>query len=117
MAVFVNVGKDDAGIVFEAVKNSVSVVGVDIHVPDALESRALAQQLYGNATVVEYAKSRRLVACSMMQAGDRHERATALTGHDRFGGVQRGADNHGRGVVHPSERRRVAGVEETLSRR
>src|SRR6185312_16474289 len=92
--ILVHVGKDDSGIVLEPVEDAVAVVGIDVHVGNALEAEPRTQPLDGNAAVVEYTESCGLVAGGVMQAGDGDEPAPGIFGHDGFGGIERRADDY-----------------------
>ena len=116
-SVFVDVGNNHIGVVFESVINAVAVVGVDIHVGNALEPRAPAQELNGNPAIVEYAEARRVVARRVVQACDGHERAAAAALHDRIHCVERGANHVGGGLVNAAKGGGVACIQKSLAGR
>jgi hypothetical protein len=65
-SVFVNIGKANIGIVFEAVKYAIAVMGIDIDVSNAFKPIATTQQLRRHTAIVEYAKAGRMTTTRMM---------------------------------------------------
>jgi hypothetical protein len=111
----VDVGEDQVRVALEAVVHAVAVVGVDVHVRNTLQSVIPAQHFHRHAAVVEHAESGRGTTRRVMKTGDRNEGAARPARHDLFGGEQRGAYHVGGGFIHAAPRRRVAGIEETLT--
>jgi len=90
-------------------------MGIDVHVSNALQAMIPPQHFHGHAAIVEHAEPRGRAARRMMKSGDRDERAPRLARHDLLGGEQRAADHVGRRFINTSPRRRVAGVEKSLT--
>jgi len=63
-----NIGEDQVGVVFEAVKYAVAMVRIDIDIGDLLDTVLLSQILDRDAAVVEYAKAGGDVPSRMVQA-------------------------------------------------
>ena len=73
-----DVREDDVRVVLERVEHAVAVMRIDVHVGDALQPVALAQQLDRDAAIVEHAEPGGAIARGVMQPGDRHEAAPRL---------------------------------------
>ncbi len=74
-AVLVDVGEDQVRIALESVIDAVAVMGIDIHVSNALQAVIPAQHFHRHAAVVENAETRGPAARGVMQPGDGNERA------------------------------------------
>ena len=110
------VGEDQLRIGLERVENAVAVMGVDVDVRDPPQAVARAQQLDRDTAVVEDAETRRMATAGVVQAGDRHETATRLAGHDRVHRLDRAAYHVARRLEHAPVRRGVAAIQPALPR-
>src|SRR3954468_6987895 len=80
--ILVQVGKDHAGVVLKCVKDSVTVMRIDIDISNALQT-CMPQKLFNdNATVVEHTKAGSMITTGMMKARNRNKRPTTPPGHD-----------------------------------
>ncbi len=91
------------------------MVGVDIHVGDALQAVHPAQRLDGDAAIVEHTETRRAVAPRMVQAGDRHERMPALIRQQARDGIEHTPDDITGGLINTRKRGRIPEVEVALA--
>jgi len=67
------VDDEHVGIGHEPVEHAVPVMGIDVHVGDALQAVFPAQIFDGHAAIVEHAESGGPIASGMMQAGNGRE--------------------------------------------
>ena len=67
-AVFVQVCKNQVGVVLESIEDTVPVMRVDIDVGNALQSVLLSQVFDRNTAIIEYAKTCRVLPARMVQA-------------------------------------------------
>ena len=58
MAVLVQVGEDDGGVVLERIEDPVAVVSIDVYIGDPLETVLLKQGFNRDSAVVEDAETR-----------------------------------------------------------
>ena len=113
--VLVQVDERDIGVLFEGIEHAIAVVGVDVHIGDALQPVPGPQPLDGDTAIIQGAETCRPLSACVMQAGDRHKGSTSLSAHDRLGGAQRRTDHIGSGLVHAEEGWGVAPIEPTLT--
>ena len=115
-AVFVDIGKYQVGVVFETVEHTVAMVGVDIHIGDAFQTKILAQVFCRHTTVVEHAEPGSPIARRMMQSGDRHKSTFVVIVHDFVNGTKHCANDRRGRVVDTFDRRCIATVEPPFAR-
>ena len=91
--ILVHVREYQVGVFFEAVKNAVAMMCIDIDIGNPRQAVLDPQILNRDATVVKHAKTRSAVARRMMQAGYRHKCAFGFARHDGIDGCERGSDH------------------------
>ena len=116
-AVFVEVGEQQIGVVLETVKDAVAMMGININVGNALDSKLLAQILDRDPAVVEYAESGSACSRRVMQSGNRDECALVVSVHDLIDGTKHGSDNGRCRVIDSGHGGRIALVEPAVTGR
>ncbi len=113
MAILMKVDKHKIGVVLECVKHPVAVMSVYIHISQATDAVLAAQRLDCDTAIIEHAETGGTIPARMVQTGDRHKRAPAITSHNAIQSLERGANHHRRRLVDPFESRRVTRIEIT----
>jgi hypothetical protein len=116
-AVLVQIGKREVGIALERVEHAVAVMRIDVYVRDSANVVPPSRGLDRHAAVVEHAEPCRLIACGVMQAADRNERARNRPRDDGLERRERAAHYVRGGLVDAGECGRVARVKQTAAAR
>ena len=115
--IFVNIRENEIRIVLKAVKHTVAVMRIDIHVSDALDIKLLSQVFGSNTAVVEDTESGCPVASGVVQSGNRHE-STPVVSVDHFvNSAENRADDGGCRVVDAGDDWRIAIIEKAGTQR
>ena len=111
--IFVKVGKNQIGIVFETVKHTVAVVCIDIDIGNAPDSVFLAKIFHRNTEVIEHAESCRMIATCMVQTSDWHESPLGCSVHDSVDSCEHGANDVGGRIEYSQHGRSITVIEIT----
>jgi hypothetical protein len=89
----VDIGDKQVRVVEESVKDSVSMMGVDVDIGDTPDAVPTAERFNGNANVIEDTEAGGTVSSGVMQAGDGYEAATRGTRQRLSHRIQHGSDD------------------------
>jgi len=113
--VLVDIGKDQVRVIFEAVKHTIAMMGIDVYVSDSLQSIFLSKILNRYTAVVEHTESCGMFTSGVMESGNRNKCPLRVTLHDGVNSGQCRADYICRDLEDTGKRRRIAAIEKACA--
>jgi len=113
--VLVDIGKDQVRVIFEAVKHTIAMMGIDVYVSDSLQSIFLSKILNRYTAVVEHTESCGMFTSGVMESGNRNKCPLRVTLHDGVNSGQCRAYYVCRDLEDTGKRRRIAAIEKACA--
>ena len=113
--ILMNVRKDQIGVVLESIKDTITVMRIDIDIGDTPEPVVFSQVLDCDTAVIENTKTSGTIARRVVQASNRNERTPRVAVHDLVSRRQHGSNDVGRRIEDAFNGRRIALIEKPLA--